>query len=94
VADHNINLATSTPVEWLFYQGRHLLVFTRNQLSGDSIQKFLCLGGWRKRDLVCTEHILEGVKKVMGSRAPNVMTCLADVDNKEEGTSSKKARSG
>ncbi|KAJ7230006.1 hypothetical protein GGX14DRAFT_297897, partial [Mycena pura] len=40
-----------------FCQGRHLLVFTRNRLSGDSIRKMLCFGGWTRRDLVRTEDI-------------------------------------
>lgn len=87
-----MHLATSTPVERLFSQGRHLLVFTRNRLSGDSIRKFLCLGGWSKRDLVRTEHVVEAVKKVMGARAGNALKRGAIVDNKGEGTSSKKPR--
>ncbi|KAF8210609.1 hypothetical protein K438DRAFT_1570283 [Mycena galopus ATCC 62051] len=85
-------IATSTPVERFFSQGRHLLVFTRNRLSGDSIRKFLCFGAWSKRDLIRTEQVVEAVKKVMGDRACNELKRIAPVDDKEEGTS-KKARS-
>ncbi|KAJ7749175.1 hypothetical protein B0H16DRAFT_1211899, partial [Mycena metata] len=54
--------ATSVPVERFFSQGRYLLVFTRNRLSGQSIRRFLCFGGWSKRDLVRTEQVVEAVK--------------------------------
>jgi hypothetical protein len=86
-------VATSTPVERFFSQGRHLLVFTCNRLSGDSIWKFLCFGGWSKRDLIRTEQVVEAVKKVMGDRARIELKRTAPMDDKEEGTSSKKARS-
>jgi hypothetical protein len=63
-----------------------------NCLSSDSTQKFLCFGGWSKRDLICTEQVAEAVK-VMGDWARIELKHTAPVDDKEEGTSSKKARS-
>jgi hypothetical protein len=89
-----IDIATSVPVERFFSQGRHLLVFTRNRLSGESIRRCLCFGGWSRRDLVRMEHVVEAVKKVMGSRAATESAApikrAASVD--EAGPSVKKPR--
>jgi hypothetical protein len=83
-------------VERLFSQGRHLLVFTRNRLSGESIRRFLCVGGWSKRDIIRTEHVVEAVKKVMGRKAENAArlkrAASTRPDDKEEGPSTKKHR--
>ncbi|EIM80532.1 uncharacterized protein STEHIDRAFT_67813, partial [Stereum hirsutum FP-91666 SS1] len=47
--------ATSTAVERVFSQGRHLLHFTRSRLSGKSIRVFMCLGAWNRADLITVE---------------------------------------
>jgi len=54
-------LATSTAVERVFSQGRHLLPFTRNSLSPSSIQAFLCLGSWARCGLVVYEDVLAAI---------------------------------
>jgi len=54
--------ATSTAVERVFSQGQHLLEFTRNRLSGDSIRAMLCFGDWCRKDLVDFGDILKGVR--------------------------------
>lgn len=41
--------------------GRHLLHFTRNCLSAESIRAFLCLGDWGRRDLIDMKDIMEAV---------------------------------
>lgn len=48
--DHN--LATSTAVERVFSQGRHLLHFSRNRLMPKSIRALLCLGSWSNNELL------------------------------------------
>lgn len=54
--------ATSTAVERVFSQGRHLLHFTRNRLSPLSICAHLCLGSWGWHDLLLMEDLLSAVK--------------------------------
>ncbi|KAE9396371.1 hypothetical protein BT96DRAFT_756868, partial [Gymnopus androsaceus JB14] len=39
-----LDKASSTAVECIFSQGRHLLSFTWNQLNGYSIQMCMCMG--------------------------------------------------
>ncbi|KAF5319873.1 hypothetical protein D9758_018909 [Tetrapyrgos nigripes] len=56
--DYHSVPATSTPVERVFSQGRQLLVFTRNRLSGFSVRKLLCLGSWSRKDLVSDKVIV------------------------------------
>ena len=55
-------LATSMAVERVFSQGRHLLHFTRNHLSGHSIRVLLCLGSWSHHDMIRDEDILAAIK--------------------------------
>jgi hypothetical protein len=52
IALTSITIATSTAVERVFSQGRHLLHFTQNRLSLSSTRAFLCLGSWLRCDLV------------------------------------------
>jgi hypothetical protein len=59
--DTNNYLATSTAVERVFSQGRHLLQFTWNRLSASSIRAYLCLGSWSQLDLVRMEDIVDAV---------------------------------
>jgi hypothetical protein len=53
--------ATSTSVERVFSQGRHLLPFTRNSLSPSSIRAFLCFGSWACCGLVVFEDVVAAV---------------------------------
>jgi hypothetical protein len=55
--------ATSTSVERVFSQGRHLLPFTRNSLSPSSIRAFLCFGSWARCGLVVFEDVVTAVTK-------------------------------
>jgi hypothetical protein len=81
--------ATSTSVEQLFSQGRHLLVFTRNRLLGQTIRKFLCFGGWSKRDLVRTDNIAVAITKTMGVCGQEFKGKRVWADKEEEGISKK-----
>ncbi|KAG1744786.1 hypothetical protein EDB19DRAFT_1906503 [Suillus lakei] len=56
--------ATSTAVERVFSQGRHLLHFTRNP---SSTRAFLCLGSWLRCDLFAPED-LTNIMKSLGGR--------------------------
>jgi hypothetical protein len=62
-------LATSTAVERVFSQGRHLLPFSRNGLSPSSIQAFLCFGSWARCGLVIFDDVLAAVS---GKGVPSV----------------------
>ncbi|KAG1748947.1 uncharacterized protein EDB91DRAFT_1244750 [Suillus paluster] len=53
-------IATSTVVERVFSQGRHLIYFTQNRLSPSSTRAFLCLGSWPPEDLT---KIMKSLKK-------------------------------
>jgi hypothetical protein len=55
-------LATSTAVERVFSQGRQLLHFTRNRLSGRSVREILCLGSWSRHDLITLEDIILAIR--------------------------------
>jgi hypothetical protein len=55
--------ATSTSVERVFSQGRHLLPFSRNSLSSSSIQAFLCFGSWARCGLVVFDDVVTAVTK-------------------------------
>ncbi|KAG6806194.1 hypothetical protein H0H92_010196 [Tricholoma furcatifolium] len=54
--------ATSTAVERVFSQGRHLLHFTRNRLSPASIQAIMCLGHWSRKDLIGCADVVSAIK--------------------------------
>jgi hypothetical protein len=54
--------ATSTAVERVFSQGRHILPFTRNRLSASTIRAYLCLGSWCRKNLVGIPEIVAIVK--------------------------------
>lgn len=56
--------ATSTAVERVFSQGRHLLHFTRNRLSPSSTRAFLCLGSWLRCDLLAPEDLINVMKSL------------------------------
>jgi hypothetical protein len=58
----NTILATSTAVEHVFSQGRQLLHFTCNRLSGLSIQSLLCFGDWSRKDLIATSDIVDAIR--------------------------------
>lgn len=58
IYDH---LATSTAVERVFSQGRHLLHFTRNRLSPASIRAIMCLGDWSRRNLVSNKDVVDAI---------------------------------
>ena len=58
----NAILATSTAVERVFSQGRQLLHFTRNRLSGASIRSLLCFGDWSRKDLIATSDVVEAIR--------------------------------
>lgn len=53
--------ATSTAVERVFSQGRHLLPFTRNNLSSGSIRAFLCFGSWACCGLLVFDDVVAAV---------------------------------
>ena len=57
-----LSTATSTAVERVFFQGRHLLSHTRNRLSGSSIRAHLCLGSWARNDLTQMSDLIAAVK--------------------------------
>jgi hypothetical protein len=63
-------LASSTAVERVFSQGRHLLSFSRNGLSPSSIRAFLCFGSWARCGLIIFDDVLAAVS---GKRVPNVL---------------------
>ena len=78
-----IFLATSTAVERVFSQGRHLLGFTRNRLNGQSIRRFMCLGSWSSHTLIKDEDLLEAIESnIKGKRERKV-------DQLEESNSEK-----
>jgi hypothetical protein len=60
--------ATSTAVEWVFSQGRHLLHFMCNCLSSNSIWAYMCLGSWCWQELVLMEDVVGAVKDNMKKR--------------------------
>ena len=59
--DSDLCIATSTAVEWVFSQGHHLLLFTRNSLSPSLIRAFLCFGSWARCGLVVFDDVVAAV---------------------------------
>lgn len=55
-------VATSTAVERVFSQGRHILHFTRNRLSPSAIRAYLCLGSWARHGLVTTNDFVKAIQ--------------------------------
>jgi hypothetical protein len=53
--------ATSTSVERVFSQGRHLLPYSRNSLSPSSVRAFLCFGSWARCGLVVLDDVVASV---------------------------------
>ena len=51
--------ATSTAVEWVFYQGQHLLSHMRNHMKGKTLRAHLCLGSWACKGLVDVKDLVE-----------------------------------
>lgn len=80
MADIFILLATSTAVERIFSQGRQLLHFTRNRLTGASVRKFLCLGAWGRKDLISVEDILSVIK----SRKKRAREPVEDIEEEQD----------
>jgi hypothetical protein len=62
-------LATSTAVERVFSQGRQMLHFTRNCMSGTAIRNLLCLGSWCRNDLVVTDDLLSAIGHEKGEHS-------------------------
>ena len=56
--------ATSTAVEQVFSQDRHILPFTCNCLSSLSIQVYLCFGSWAHSGLVVLSDVVAAVSGV------------------------------
>ncbi|KAJ7906548.1 hypothetical protein B0H13DRAFT_1553102, partial [Mycena leptocephala] len=56
---------TSTNVERVFLQGRHILSFSCNCLTSESIRRFLCLGSWSRKDLVRDDDAVKAGKQQM-----------------------------
>lgn len=81
-------LATSTAVERVFSQGRQLLHFTRNRLTGASVRKFLCLGAWGRKDLIAVEDILSVIK----SRKKRAHDAVEIVDDEHDSTGEPPAK--
>ena len=46
----------------MFSQGRQVLPFTRNSLSGSSIRANLCLGSWCRTDLITVNDLLPAIR--------------------------------
>ena len=78
-----LRLATSTAVERVFSQGRHLLPFTRNRLSGHSIRALLCLGDWSRKNLVDNEIIVKALDP-KNKRKREVIELLSDEEDNDE----------
>ncbi|KAG1725463.1 hypothetical protein EDB19DRAFT_1833791 [Suillus lakei] len=57
-------IATSTAVERVSSQGRHLLHYTRNCLSPSSTRAFLCLGSWLCCDLLAPKDLTKIIKSL------------------------------
>ena len=55
-------LATSTAVERVFSQGRHILPFTRNRLTGSAFRAHLCLGSWFRSGLITIEEVMKDLR--------------------------------
>jgi hypothetical protein len=55
-------LATSTAVERVFSQGRHILPFTRNRLTGSAFRAHLCLGSWFRCGFITIEEVLRDLR--------------------------------
>jgi hypothetical protein len=62
-------LATSTAVERVFSQGRHLLPYTRNGLSPSSIQAFLCVGSWARCGIIQFSDAVTALSETQTSSA-------------------------
>ena len=75
--------ATSTAVERVFSQGRHLLSFTRNRLSAASIRAYMCLGSWCRQDLVLMEDLVSAVKHNSNKRKRERAAAAAAEDEEE-----------
>jgi hypothetical protein len=88
--------ATSTSVEHVFSQGRHVLSFSRNCLTGISIWRFLCLGSWSRKDLVRDDDAVKTVKQVMKGKlkadSDAVKRKQPEEGNEGDGGAGKKAR--
>ena len=61
-------IATSTAVERVFSQGRHLLSHTRNSMSGKTIRAHLCLGSWSRKGLVHMKDLMEVIQATSKKR--------------------------
>ena len=59
-------LATSTSVERVFSQGRQLLSYTWNRMTGKTVCALLCFGDWCRKDIVSMVDIVEAVRDNKG----------------------------
>lgn len=73
-------VATSTAVERVFSQGRHLLHHTRNRLSPASIRAHLCLGSWGRHDLLLMDDQVAAVKPSMVKKRKIEVVDIASED--------------
>jgi hypothetical protein len=71
---NHLYIATSTGVERIFSQGRHLLHFTRNRLAPHSICAHLCLGSWARHDMLRWEDLLAAVKSKKRKRVAHLIS--------------------
>jgi hypothetical protein len=60
--------ATSTAVERVFSQGRHLLSHTRNRMKGKTLCAHLCLGSWARKGLVDVKDLIEVIQATSKKR--------------------------
>jgi hypothetical protein len=61
-ASSDVIPATSTALERVFSQGRQLLHFTRNRMSGSSFWSLICFGDWSRKDMINISDIVEAIQ--------------------------------
>src|SRR5260370_42459030 len=83
IITNSLFTATSTAVERVFSQGRHLLHFTRNHLKPHTICAHLCLGSWGHQNMMRWKDVHQAVRSKKQKRG-----CSVRLDEVEEGVSS------
>ena len=73
-------VATSTAVEHVFSQDRHLLHFTCNHFLPCSVQAMICFGDWSRKDLVDNANIVQALSG-KGKRKQEVIEIDDDDDD-------------
>jgi hypothetical protein len=61
-ASSDVITATLTAVERVFSQGRQLLHFTRNRMSGSLFRSLICFGDWSWKDMVNISDVVEAIR--------------------------------